>query len=155
MYVTIERERSPWPGEICDSPPSCRLLHSFFHLIWNWENKIEKPSEYQTPQKHLTFQTLFLVRFSNGLLTWLGGSFKYQQILYNLKQTTIQKPDHWTTRHFWTIQIPDLSGIQMVTLCFCVVNGVSCTSRQQKNLFWRKQLILLLWDHYVWSSHKR
>ena len=29
---------------------------------------------------------------------------------------TICKPDHLTTRHDWTIQIPDLSGIQMVTL---------------------------------------
>ena len=29
---------------------------------------------------------------------------------------TICKPDHLTTRHVWTIQIPDLSGIQMVTL---------------------------------------
>ena len=31
-------------------------------------------------------------------------------------QTIIWKPDHLTVRHVWTIQILDLSGIQMVTV---------------------------------------
>ena len=30
-------------------------------------------------------------------------------------QTKIQKPDYFTTRHVWTIWIPDLSSIQRVT----------------------------------------
>ena len=31
-------------------------------------------------------------------------------------QTANQKPDNLTTEHVWTIQIPDLSCIQMVTV---------------------------------------
>ena len=33
-------------------------------------------------------------------------------------QTTICNPHHSATGHFWTIQIPDLPSIQMVTVIF-------------------------------------
>ena len=39
-----------------------------------------------------------------------------QKQTYLVFRTTIQNPDHSTTGHVWTIHIPDLSCIQMVTV---------------------------------------
>ena len=45
-----------------------------------------------------------------------------KQTFWSSFQTTIRKPDHWQPNTFWIIWIPDLSGIQMVT-----VHYISCT----------------------------
>ena len=61
------------------------------------------------------------VWYSNGKVMWLGGPFKYQifwimnRLFQSSFQTTIQIPDHLTTKYKSTIWILDLSSIQMVT----------------------------------------
>ena len=72
--------------------------------------------------EHLTFQTLFWSGFqmvrSRDLadLSNITHFRPQNRPFLSGSQTPIQNTDHVQTRHVWTIWIPDMSGIQMVTL---------------------------------------
>ena len=54
--------------------------------------------------------------------------------------------DHWKTRHVWTIQIPDLSDIQMVTVNHSK-HSISETQVMEQRIFSfgiKEQLIIML-----------
>ena len=55
----------------------------------------------------------------------------HEQAFLSSFQTTVRIPDHSTTRHKPTIQIMDLSGIQMVTVYFIPLSKIIITLKTQ------------------------
>ena len=104
----------------------------------------------------LTFDFLryFFVRFSNGLITWIGGPFKlrtfnHKQTFLSCFQTIIWNLDHSPTRYFWTIWIPDLSEIQMSTKILnfpSLVQQKMCIFSLHEFRFWPRFKLIKRWQ---------